>query len=103
MSKKAKALSAKSAEQCQSAKAPEQYKTLDMRIKEGLEALFASDWEIPDSAIEGKYARKIEAMESQIKSLTHRMLELQSKVEGKAPVEAGRVDAVAAVKKGKRK
>lgn len=69
-----------------------------------LTAVFDKDgWAIPDDAIVGAYAHKIDQMEAQIKTLTQQLLILSETVHGKAVVAEGRVDAIAATKKGSKK
>jgi prefoldin subunit 5 len=56
-------------------------------------------WEIPDDAIVGIYARKIDQMQQQIQSLTARMVELSGAT---AVVPGERIDPLKASKKAKR-
>lgn len=59
-------------------------------------------WEIPDDAIVGIYAKKVDQLEAQIKSLTSLMSNLSARIEGKPAAPSGRVDALEATKKGKK-
>ena len=112
MSTKNKVPSAKSAEQCESAKAPIHKNGGIARadLTAALDALFGdenSGWEIPDSAVEGKLTRKVAQLEARIGCLTTSLIELQAEVTalktgGKAPQKPGvRVDAMQAAAAGK--
>lgn len=68
-------------------------KALDQAFTEGR-------WEIPDDAIVGIYAAKIDQLEAQNKSLLELVKQLSAELRGQ-PVKAGeRIDAIAAAKKG---
>lgn len=60
-------------------------------------------WEIPDDAIVGIYAAKVDQLEAQNKSLLELVKQLAAEVRGE-PIKAGqRVDAIAAVKSSSKK
>lgn len=66
-----------------------------------LDDMFAAGkWTIPDEAISGIYAGKINQMQAQYKSLFDLIKQLAAEVRGGQPPKvAGRVDALAAAKK----
>ncbi|MDB6027526.1 MAG: hypothetical protein JWM68_3749 [Verrucomicrobiales bacterium] len=79
--------------------------TVNKEIVAALEHIFTVEaWEIPDAAVEGKFARKVDQLEAQVKSLTNLVVQLSNKIDG-APVAGQRVDVLAATKapKGKKK
>lgn len=60
-------------------------------------------WTIPDDAIVGVYARKVDQLQGQVNSLTQLMSAMSAKIEGKPVAASGRVDALEAAKDKKRK
>lgn len=63
------------------------------------QAFTEGSWEIPDDAIVGIYAAKIDQLEAQNKSLLELVKQLAAEVRGE-PIKAGqRIDAIAATSK----
>ena len=67
-------------------------KAMDSIFEEG-------GWTIPDDAIVGIYAHKIDQLKEQVDSLTKLAANIAAKIEGKPTGPSGRVDAIAATKK----
>jgi hypothetical protein len=76
----------------------------EKKLAKAMDNLFAKGgWTIPDDAIVGIYAKKVDQLQAQVTSLTQLLGQLSAKIEGKPVTASGRVDAIAATKVEKKK
>jgi hypothetical protein len=69
--------------------------SLDKALLAAMNRLFESgQWEIPDDAIVGIYAAKIDQMQAMVKAQADLIRQLAAEVRGEKPATTGRVDAL---------
>lgn len=75
----------------------------EKKLAKAMDNLFAKGgWTIPDDAIVGIYAKKVDQLQAQVTSLTQLVSILSAKIEGKPVTPSGRVDAIATTKGSKK-
>lgn len=73
----------------------------EKKLAKAMDELFGKGgWTIPDEAVEGLLTNKVDQLQAQVTSLTQMVVALSAKIEGKVAGSSGRVDAIAAAKKG---
>ena len=71
----------------------------EKKLAKAMDDLFAKGgWTIPDYAIVGIYAKKVDQLQAQVTSLTQLVGQLSAQINGKPITASGRVDAIEATR-----